>query len=343
MNRRDFLATGAGSLAAAATGQPAAARCDLGIVAYSYSLRRAAEPHGPLQDPLGFVEHCHAQGAAGGQISLGIRDREYCARLRDRLRAIDMYLDGIVSLPRQVQDVERFERELQSARACGVEVLRVALLGGRRYETFQTAQQFREFRERSQQSLTLARPIIENLNLRLAIENHKDWRLGELLELLRWARSPHIGVCVDTGNSIALLEAPQETVAGLAPHAFTVHLKDMGVQEYNEGFLLAEVPLGTGFLDLPELRRTLRRANPAIRFNLEMITRDPLRIPCLTRGYWATLDDISGRRLADTLATVRAHAPRQGLPRISELTAAQRLEREDDNVVRSLRYARNQQ
>ena len=342
MDRRHFLSAGVGSaLALPARGDQAQpARCGMGVVAYSYSVRRSAEPKGRLHDPIGFVEHCRAQGAGGVQLSLGTRDREYCARLRDVLRTANMYVEGIVSLPGQPNDVERFERELQTGRDCGADVFRVALLSGRRYETFRTAQQFRDFRERSRQSLTLARPVAERLKVRLAVENHKDYRMEELVELIRWARSPHLGVCVDTGNNVALLETPQETAEALAPHAFTVHLKDMGVAEYNEGFLLAEVPLGAGFLDLPRIIATLRQTNTAIRFNLEMITRDPLRIPCLTRGYWATLEEISGRRLADMLALVREKAPKQGLSRLSDLKQPRRVEREEENVRVSFEHAR---
>jgi sugar phosphate isomerase/epimerase len=344
MNRRDFLWAGAGAVAAtsARADEPgrALARCALGMVAYSFAIRRAAQPNGPLHDPLGLVEHCQAIGAGGVQVGLGTRANDYCTRLRERLTAAGMFLEGIVSPPGDRSDLDRFERELRTACACGAQLVRVALLNGRRYETFGTAKEFRDFRERSRQSLTLARPVAERHKIRLAVENHKDRRAAELVELIRWVKSPHIGVCLDTGNNIALLEAPEETVDILAPHALTVHLKDMGVAEYADGFLLAEVPLGSGFLDLPRIIRTLQKANPRIRFNLEMLTRDPLRVPCLTPRYWGTLEDISGRRLAATLALVRSKASRQALPRVSELKPAQRLEREEDNVRRSLLYAR---
>jgi len=75
------------------------------------------------------------------------------------------------------------------------------------------------------------------------------------------------------------------------------------VAEYPDGFLLAEVPLGEGFVDLPRIARMLRRARPDIHLNLEMITRDPLRIPCLTDYYWATLEKVPARELAATYGT----------------------------------------
>ena len=41
-------------------------------------------------------------------------------------------------------------------------------------------------------------------------------------------------------------------------------------------------------LDLPRIVRTLKSARPEIRLNLEMITRDPLKVPCLSDRYWTT-------------------------------------------------------
>ena len=80
---------------------------------------------------------------------------------------------------------------------------------------------------------------------------------------------------------------------------------DEAVQEYEEGFLLAEVPLGEGFLDLAKIsRKCCPGAQPKVQFNLEMMTRDPLKIPCLTKKYRATLGDIPGQRLPDLAISV---------------------------------------
>jgi sugar phosphate isomerase/epimerase len=241
-------------------------------------------------------------------------------------------------LPKDREDGERFTAEVRSAREAGVTILRTVLFGGRRYEQFASADDFRRTAEKAEQSVKLAEPIVAKHDVRLAIENHKDYRSGELLDLLKRLDSKHLGVCVDTGNSIALLEDPLETVRLLAPRAFTVHLKDMAVAEYENGFLLAEVPLGEGFLDLPKTIALLRRAQPDIRFNLEMITRDPLRVPCLTDKYWATSANVPGRTLAHMLTLVRKH--KKALPRISGRPSKEQLAIEEDNVRKSLAYAR---
>ena len=157
-----------------------------------------------------------------------------------------MYLEGIVALPRDAAGLERFEAEVRTAKQAGAQVVRTVMLSGRRYETFATHAAFRRFAEASAGALGLAAPVVARHGILLAVENHKDWRADELLAMLERTGNDHVGVCLDTGNSIALLEDPMEVVEALAPRAFTTHFKDMGLEEYREGFLLSEVPpLGT--------------------------------------------------------------------------------------------------
>jgi sugar phosphate isomerase/epimerase len=316
----------------------------LGVVIHSYTQRVAAARGGSrlerFDDALVFLEHCHTLGARGVQVGIGVRDEADCERLRGRAAALGMDLEGIVRLPRDRDDLERFGAELQSAKRAGATVVRTAILSGRRFETFATAAAFQSFADGALRSLALAEPAAARAGVRLAVENHKDWRADELVAIVKRIESAHIGVCVDTGNSIALLEDPMEVVEALAPWAVTTHLKDMAVQEYDKGFLLAEVPLGEGFLDIRRMVRTLRTARPEIRLNLEMITRDPLEVPCLTDKYWATFENLSGRHLARSLTMVRTRGARQSLPRISGLSVDAKLQAEEENVRRSFAFAR---
>jgi sugar phosphate isomerase/epimerase len=334
--RRQVLAIGAAGLAGL-TGRadPPAnpARPHMGVVIHSYAIRR-------FDDPLTFLDYCRALGAGGVQTSLGVRDDAYADKVRERLAAHKLYLEGSIALPRDREDVGRFTAEVRTAKRCGASLFRTVLPGGRRYEVFDSAEGFRKAVQQGKQSLALARPVVEKHEVRMAIENHKDLQAPELLDLIKQFDTPLAGVCLDTGNNIALLENPQETAELLAPVTLATHIKDIGVEEYPEGFLLAEVPLGTGFLDLAKVVATVRKAQPGVRLNLEMITRDPLKVPCLTPRYWATLENVPGRRLAAMIALVRARAGKKPLPRIGELTGEEQIRREDENVRQSLRFAR---
>lgn len=158
--------------------------------------------------------------------------------------------------------------------------------------------------------------------------------------MLRQARSPYLGACVDFGNNLALLEQPMSLVEALAPHAVTTHLKDMAVRPYEKGFLLSEVPLGEGILPLADMMERLKRANPSIHFCLEMITRDPLQVPYRDDSYWASRDHRDEQQVAQFEARILSRSARQPLPRVSGLGDKEMLAREDENIRRCVAYYR---
>jgi hypothetical protein len=75
----------------------------------------------------------------------------------------------------------------------------------------------------------------------------------------------------------------------------------------------------------------LRRANPAIVINLEMATRDPLRIPCLTDGYFATFPERKAALLEPAMQRAKQNPPKQLPPAVSGKPADQVLAEEEQN------------
>lgn len=347
LTRRKFVQAGtavalAGAWRSAVADEPSK-KTKLGIVAYCLGIRsraeRAAGRQPSFTDPMAFLKHCHALGAGGIQLSIGVKDEPYTTGLRREAEQRGMFVEGIMGLPRDEADIERFEAEVRTAGRAGVTVARVVMMPGRRYERFDTIEEFDEYARRGLKSLELAEPIATKHRVRLAVENHKDQRIPQRLEVFEHLSSEYVGACVDVGNSFALMEDPIEVVESYAPWAVTVHLKDQAVREVDDGFLLGDAVLGDGFLDLPRMVAILRRAKPAIHFCLETITRDPLTVPCLTDKFWATFGDVPGRDLARTLRIVRAGAAKS-LPRISHLPLEEQVAQEATNVKRCLAYAR---
>ena len=358
MNRREALLAMAGGLVSASVVRSDAVRRSsqpaltgtlrtesagrLGIADFSYNVRMRAERSAGIKDgladPMGLLEHCHQIGAGGVQMNMGIRDASYANSLRDKAQSYQMFVEGSSSLPKDQADVERFDAAVRTAKDSGAKVVRLAI-GGRRYEQFSEAAEFKAFAERSQNSLQLAEPVARRHQMKLAVENHKDWRTDQMLDMLKRLGSEHIGVCVDTNNSIALLDDPMAVIEAYAPCAFSVHLKDLAVAEYADGFLLADVVLGQGTLDLAKVVNVLRGANREIQFSLEMATRDALKVPCLTDKYWATFEDVPGRDLARTLRYVRANAAPEHLPRVDHLPQKELVALEEQNIKDCLRFA----
>ena len=345
MTRRDFLGTiaaapllGAGPLGA--TGAPSPKRTAMGLTSDSFQSIRFSSPHRLLEaDRLMLLAaRVGAAGAHGGMPSI---DFEWARRTRRMKEELGMYVEIQTFLPRLGEDPAVFEHAVRVAKEAGATSLRVVCLLGRRYEMFDTAAQWHTAVAGFHEQIAAALPIVEKHRMPLGIENHKDWRVDQQVALLKQYSSEFLGVTLDTGNNLSLLDDPMETVEKLAPYTFNVHLKDMGVEEYDKGFLLSEVALGDGMLDMPRIVETIRRARPEVHFSLEMITRDPLEVPCLTDKYWATFEDMNGVYLARMLSQVRANKPRRPLPRITGLTDAARLDLEMELVDRSIVYARD--
>lgn len=349
IDRRTALRYLGGLAAVAATGWPAAIAADerrstgLGLVAYDCAFRRQwlrrQNPQFDLFEPLTFLKHCQQLGAGGMQISLGMLGDERVRELRDFADQHELYIDAIVAPPKDEGDLARFEAEIRTAAEVGVQAARTVIMHGRRYEQFKSLAEFRESEARGKQMLELAAPVVEKHRVRLAVENHKDQRIDERVALYKELASEFIGACVDTGNSFALLDDPIETIEALAPFAFAVHLKDQAVREYDDGFLLGDIALGAGSFDLQQMVEILQAAKPQIRFSLELITRDPLKIPCLSEQYFKTLPDVPGSDLARTMRFVRAHRA-ENLQHVSSLPLEKQVELEDANIAASLAYAR---
>ena len=293
-----------------------------------------------------FFDLCHRAGVSGCQLDLSqleSHDPEYLRRLRARLDELQLTIE--LSVPSKwLESDEAYDEMAGVAGTLGASRLRVALLYGRRYESFSTREEWRAFADRWRATLRDRKARIEQHRLRVGIENHKDWLTPELLELLRHLDSQYIGACVDFGNNVAMLEDPLETVQALAPFAVTTHLKDMAVRETSDGFELSEVPLGRGLLPLARLLDVLRRAQPEVRFVLEMITRDPLPVPYRTDRYWIAFDDEARapERVRRFEQSVLARATTAPLPRTTGLSPEQQLAAEDDNVAVSVRFARDE-
>jgi len=343
MNRREVLFSIAGGIAGSMLKAPAWAvesaipkRTKLGIDSFSYHNRLRTDRQ--LGDPLNFLEHCHKIGAGGIQTGIGIRDTAYIRKLRGNAEKYGMFVEGSEGLPRSPSDVERFEKVVLTVKEVGAKVIRI-FFGGRRYEQFERAEQYREFADRSWKSLQLAEPVAARHGIRLAIENHKDWLIPDMLGILERISSEYVGVCVDAGNSFALLEDSMDVVEAYAPWCFATHLKDMAVAEHEDGFLLADVPLGQGLLDLPRMVDILRKANPKVNFSVEMATRDSLIVPCLTDRYWATFDRVPGSDLARALRYVRANASPESLPKVSHLPPDELIRLEEANIRQCLAFA----
>ena len=334
MTRREMLSMAA-ALACRVSAADKPRSPNLGAAPTGFGLHRRAEP-------IDLVDLTHQLGLGVVETRLPDSSAETARALRQKIESYGMRLILDTPLPRAENDVERFDTAVAACKSAGAISLHAAMTQ-RRYEEFDAFSAFKARFEACQKQVMLAEPVLRKHRIRLGIENHKGWRSAEQAAWMKRVSSEWVGVHLDFGNNVSLCEDPEDTLANLAPYAVGAHIKDMAVEMYEDGFLLSEVPLGEGILDLPKWVRTLRARDAAFPFDLETITRDPLKIPVFTKKYWATFDDsyspLPGRDLARTLDIVRKNPPKTPLPHITGLTPAAQAKLEDENNRKSIEYA----
>jgi 3-oxoisoapionate decarboxylase len=328
-NRRALLVALAAVTGLRAQGTLADGPTTMGVATDSVPSRRGITT-------LDFIDLAHSWGMGGVQCALNPLDAATARKVRERLDALGLFLVLSVS----INDTERFRQTVALAKEAGASVLRVAS-GGRRYEDFKILAEREEHVRAVHQRLQAALPVAEQARITIGLENHKDFTVDEQVALYKRYSSEFLGACLDTGNNMSLLEDPTETISQLAPYAVTTHLKDATLEEYDDGFLLGDIPLGEGMINLPWVMATLRQHRPSAPIVLECITRSPLRIPCLTDGYWATFPERRAVDLARMLRLVRANPPRRQLSVPPGFSAEDLRALETENVASSVRYARD--
>ncbi len=357
MTRREMLAAAgsAGAFFQSAGAQPRVMQ-NMGVASTSFGARIRAGGGGrgggrgaagaparaavaPIMPPFDIVAYAREVGVGMVETNVNLNDAEAVRKFRLQLDANRLRAILSPRLPAEPTDVPAFDSAVKAAKDAGIFCLHAALTP-RRYEEFDTLPQYFASFARNQRMVELAEPVLARHQIRLAIENHKGWRAVEQAAWLKRVSSEWVRAHLDFGNNISFCEDPMDTLQILLPYIVSSHIKDMAVEPYEEGFTLSEVPLGEGFLDIKAMVAAIQKQNPNAVFDLEMMTREPLKIPVFTAKYWATFEDIPGRDLAHMLEIVHKHKPAVPVPHPSGLPLAGQVKLEEANNRKSIDWAR---
>ncbi|MES0361381.1 MAG: sugar phosphate isomerase/epimerase family protein [Anaerolineales bacterium] len=106
--------------------------------------------------------------------------------------------------------------------------------------------------------------VAEEYDVKLAVENHLDYTSDECLEFLERVDSPYLGLNLDTGNFLRLLDDPVEGTRKLADKVLATHIKDLKpVKGLNatEWYFFSSTPVGDGLVDNQKIAQLLYDAN----------------------------------------------------------------------------------
>ena len=120
------------------------------------------------------------------------------------------------------------------------------------------------------EEIMAALPLLEETGVKLAVENHTDTFADEVIWLIKQINHPLVGACVDTVNSMCVLEDPMSAVEKLAPYAIVNHFCDHKLDRDEFGLRFHGVALGDGDIDCVKVYNTILAVSPTDRLTFEI-------------------------------------------------------------------------
>lgn len=298
----------------------------------------------PPPSPLDFLKRVYSFGLEGAQlegnslIKMSPGERE---SLRKWAEERQLYLEVATG----GTEPEALATQIQVAYSMGVQVVRT-VIGGAKIGGDRRGWEgkWSSFLQEVVKRLKQVMPVASDLGVSLCLENHQDLTTQEFLWILEEVGNPHLALCFDTANPLAVVEDPVETAHRVAPFTRTVHLKDYQVVESEEGYRLLRCALGEGVIDLPEIVRILAQKGLHPNINIEIGAFQARHIRVLEPDFWPCYPPIPASQLAKVLRQVRRRGidPRQDWRTPAEKGASYEdlLAYENQQVERSVQYAK---
>jgi len=335
--------------ATAPTPLPGFGRRRIGAVAYAFHYALGlfgayATRAGERWDVFRFIEETRKAGGDVAQIyhtsirSFGEDDFQ-------RLRRFAADLDVALEVHGGQATRKDFDRTIRQAATLGSRVIGCSFGMMMRPDKIGTLEAWDNFVAQSRARLRELVDQARMLNITIAVENHLDFGVEELRDLVRQMDSPHAGVMFDVGNTLGTLDDPTEAADVLGPLTVATHYKDFAVEETERGFRLTMVPLGCGSLRLPEItERLLKHVRPEVNFSIEMINGQQLEIPWLEDRFWIPYRNKAAREVAATLRHIRSkpmnRAELKSLSDLEKLSDEEQIRLEQDRIARCIAYLR---
>lgn len=191
-------------------------------------------------------------------------------------------------LPRTAEDfqakAEYLRAQIRRAAAMGSPIMR-AVIASDRYAM--PPGPVEQHIETMVKLLRTVRSEAVDAGVKIAVEVHKDLNAWEYAELVDAAGKDFVGIYLDTGNPVFVMEHPMTTVETLGKYAVTFHLRDSVVYEHPKGIAVQWVPLGEGTVNFREIVAKAKELCPQVHVYAKPITgRPPVVLPVWDEAHW---------------------------------------------------------
>lgn len=207
-------------------------------------------------------------------VDLETLDPEHLAEVKTAAEAHGLYLEYNVSFnaPSDPRVNSTVKDALVNAKAMGADLVKFSLDIERPHPLYgscfhpdvmrQLSVRYDEFKANIK--------LMEDLGLKISIENHCDTYADEIIWLVRQLNHPDVGACLDTINSLVVLEGPEVCVEKMAPYANCCHFCDNKLVVDPDGTHSIGAPIGQGDIDCAKVLRTLMEKAPLDRITFEV-------------------------------------------------------------------------
>jgi sugar phosphate isomerase/epimerase len=184
------------------------------------------------------------------------------------------------------------------------------------------------------------RSRIADSGVKLAWENHGgDVQSREMKNAIEAIGPDVIGVCLDSGNPVWMLEDPHAVLETLMPYTITSHVRDSAVWKVPEGIAVRWVNMGEGNVDIDGWIKKFIEAKPGMPIIFEnLVSGNPRVHKIYDAAFWTNWSKMPASELSRFLAVAEKGKPTPAVPRPAGKTAGQQ-KIEDLEVC--VRYTRN--
>jgi 3-oxoisoapionate decarboxylase len=169
------------------------------------------------------------------------------------------------------------------------------------------------------------RSRIVDSGIKLAVENHGgDLQAREMKAMVEAVGTDVMGVCLDSGNPVWMLEDPHMTLEMLIPYAETSHVRDSAVWKTPEGIAVRWVNMGEGNVDIDGWIRKFIQAKPGMPIIFEnLVSGNPRVHRVYDPKFWDNWRKMPAWEFARFQAIADKGTPKLATPRPEGKTAGQ--------------------
>ena len=183
------------------------------------------------------------------------------------------------------------------------------------------------------------RSRIVDSGVKLAVENHGgDLQAREMKMMVEAVGTDVMGVCLDSGNPVWMLEDPHMTLEMLVPYALTSHVRDSAVWLAPDGINVRWVNMGDGNVDIDGWIRKFVQAKPGLPIVFENLVSGRPRVHAINDPkFWDNWRKMPAWEFSRFLAIAERGMPKLATPLPEGKTAGQQKIEDLDTCVRYTR------